>query len=408
MSRKKKIAIFHCGFIYTGGGERIVIEEIIGLRKKGYEVDCFVPTYDPHLSYPDIIKKLGIKTFLPQFPKFFPLRFAIPMLLSCLLSPILAPRFLKYDLILGANQPGAFIAWVVAGILNKPYFVYLNQPNRILYPRDHENWQNVKDYYFLNKLLNSTFRPVVSFLDKKSIISGRNLFINGKFIAREINKFYRPRLWNEAAGGAHPASLKTLRKERLSGEIRINKKVIKKPYILYTSRHEPWKKFDWAIEVVNEVISEHSDIRLVIPGSETVLTPNLKNLANQLGISDKIIFPGAINQKELRDLYENAALYIFTSPKEDLGVVVLEAQAAGVPVVAWNRGGPTVTVVNNTTGYLIEPYKFSRMAKQIVKILKNKKLHEKLSANAHKHIKDNFSWDKHVEILDKEFKKVAN
>ena len=70
MNNKKdnmKIAIFHCGFIYTGGGERIVLEEIKGLKERGHLVDCFVPTYDPELSYPDIIREFNVKTQKENF-----------------------------------------------------------------------------------------------------------------------------------------------------------------------------------------------------------------------------------------------------------------------------------------------------------------------------------------------------
>ncbi len=112
--KMKRIAIFHCGFIYTGGGERIVIEEVKGLRKRGFKVDCYVPIYEPGLSYPDIIKSLGVRTFLTPLPRWLPLRLAWQMLLTCGLMPFLAGRFKQYDVIIGPNQPGAYLAWVTA------------------------------------------------------------------------------------------------------------------------------------------------------------------------------------------------------------------------------------------------------------------------------------------------------
>lgn len=404
--KKIKIAIFHCGFIYTGGGERIVIEEILGLRKRGYEVDCFVPTYDSALSYPDIIKDLKIKTFLPQLPKFVPFRFALQMVASCVLSPLLSLRFVKYDTSLGANQPGAFMAWIIAGILRKPYFVYLSQPNRILYPRDHEEWHNIKDYYLLNKIINRLFKPLVSFLDQRSIIGGKNLFINGSFVAREICSVYSPKSWIDCPGGAHSVPKRALDDDRFKGEIKINHSRITKPYALFTSRHEPWKRFDWAIEAMARVIEKYPEAKLVIPGAETAVTPRLKDLAKRLGISKNVIFTGPISQKDLWRLYENAAVYIFTSRKEDLGIVVEEAQAAGVPVVAWNCGGPTVTVVDNKTGFLVKPYELSVLADKITSLFKNPSLRDKMGKNAWEHIKNNFSWERHLDILEAEFKKI--
>jgi len=404
-TQKPRIAIFHCGFIYTGGGERIVLEEIAGLRKKGYKVGCFVPTYDPKLSYPDIIQEYGIKTFVPQLPRWFPLRFAFQMVASCLLAPFLAVRFKDYHLFLGANQPGAYMAWVVAGILKKPYFVYLSQPNRVLYPRDNENWQNVKDYYLLNKVINSCFRPIIALLDKKSITGGKNLFINGSFVAKEIVKVYRPKIWADCPGGAKPAPIRVLSRDPLKGLVKINGYRLKKPYILFTSRHEPWKRFDLAIEVLAKVNKEYADVRLVIPGAETSLTPKLKQLAARLGVFDKVVFTGPISQSSLWNLYQNAYLYIFTSEKEDLGIVVEEAQASGTPVVAWRSGGPTVTVVDGETGFLITPYDQNKMAEKIVYLLNNPQIRNRMGKAAWKHIKDNFTWEKHVACLESEFKK---
>jgi len=404
---KKRIAIFHCGFIYTGGGERIVLEEISGLRRLGWEVECFVPNYDKSLSYPDIIEEYKIKTFLPQLPKSFPLRFAIQMIASCLAAPFLAPKFAKYDIILGANQPGAYIAWVVAKILGKPYFVYLNQPNRVLYPRDREDWQNVYDYYVLNVLINKFIKPLVAILDQRSIRSGKSLFINGKFVAKEIVRVYGTKKWIDCAGGANAVSKKTTLADRFTGQVHVNGHTPQKPYLLFTSRHEPWKRFDWAIEVTAKILEKYPDIRLVIPGAETSVTVKLKDLAEKLGIADRVIFTGPITQKNLWKLYKNAAVYIFTSPKEDLGIVVQEAQAAGVPVVAWNKGGPTVTVDNGKTGYLIKPFDQKKMAEKIVYLLENHKVRNQMGENAREHILKNFSWKKHIDILAKVFAEVS-
>ena len=158
---------------------------------------------------------------------------------------------------------------------------------------------------------------------------------------------------------------------------------------------------------MKDVIEKYPNVRLVIPGAKTTITKKLAKLAKDLGILDRVIITGPITQKALWKLYKNAAVYIFTSPKEDLGIVVEEAQAAGVPVVAWNAGGPTVTVKNNTTGFLCKPYDKKEMAKRIVYLLKNPKVRQKMGSSAWKHIKDNYSWKKHVDIIENEFKKLS-
>src|ERR1700716_2440453 len=70
----RRIAVFHCGFTYSGGGERLVIEEVLGLRRRGYEVECYAPTVDQNRCHPDLIRDVRVRTFLPQLPRWFPYR----------------------------------------------------------------------------------------------------------------------------------------------------------------------------------------------------------------------------------------------------------------------------------------------------------------------------------------------
>src|SRR5207247_4238944 len=89
----RRIAVFHCGFTYSGGGERLVIEEVLGLRRRGYEVECFAPTVDASRCYPDLIGAVRVKPSLPQLPRCSPFREAVQMAATSLLMPLYAWRF---------------------------------------------------------------------------------------------------------------------------------------------------------------------------------------------------------------------------------------------------------------------------------------------------------------------------
>src|SRR5256884_484795 len=135
-SGPRRIAVFHCGFTYSGGGDRLVIEEVLGLRRRGYDVECYAPTVDASRCFPDLIGEVRVKTFLPQLPRWFPFREAAQMAATSLLMPLYAWRFRGVDAIVGCNQPSAWIAWWAARLMDVPYVVYLNQPNRLVYPRN--------------------------------------------------------------------------------------------------------------------------------------------------------------------------------------------------------------------------------------------------------------------------------
>lgn len=404
MAKTLKIVIFHCAFVYSGGGERIVLEQIRELKKRGYQVECYAPVIDRENCYPELIGGFDIKPFFIDLPRWFPFRIVILMLLSCFVAPFLAFKFKDTDVIIGENQPGVWLAFCVAKVLRKDYLVYLCHPNRMVYSRDlskRELWQAVPDFFYLSYLID-IFKYLVKFLDNISINGGKTILTNGYFIQKEIKKIHKKKCVACPAGtNVYPKSqaIKAFA-IRESGQFKINGYKLDKPYILFTGRHEVWKRIDWAIKMMKRVVGGFPDVRLVIPGVENHWTRRLKRLTQQLKLEDKVYFLGTINQKQLWRLYLYATVFVFPSSLEDFGIVVLEAMSRAVPVVAWNIGGPVDTVVNKKTGYLVEPYNFKKFSRAIVRVLKNRKLQTKLGMAGRERVKNEFSWEKHLDVLE--------
>lgn len=405
----KKIAIFHCGFIYSGGGERIVLEEARGLKKRGYEVEVYAPTYDPKKSYPELTKEVGVKMFLPSYIDWLPLRNAIRMVATSFLAPVLAYKFRHVDVFVGANQPGAWFAYSMARVLGKPYIVYLNQPNRLLYPRPIDKkfgWTTtVKDYHFLYRLIQSA-RLFIGLVDKMSIKSAKDLLVNGTYIGVAIENVYAKETIDAPAGSYHQPADNLNTNSAFRGDIKIGTEKIFKPYILITNRHDPQKRFDYAIRAIKEVLKNYQNVSLIVPGPFTDHTRELIGLAKKLKIADKVKFLGQITEGQLQSLYKNCAVYCYPSPEEDFGLGPLEAGGWGVPTVAWRHAGPTVTVEDGVTGFLAKPYDVKDYAHKILTLLKNPRLRAKMGEAAWKRTKEKFSWDKHVDIIEKSIKRV--
>lgn len=404
-NKKTKIAIFHCGFIYSGGGERIVLEEAIGLTKRGFEVEVYAPTLEPQKCYPDLVKKVGVKTFFPTIIGGLPLRNALRMLVSSIMAPFLASRFKDVDMFIGANQPGAWIAFCIAKVLKKPYIIYLNQPNRIVYPRavDVEyGWTTtVRDYQILYKAF-GLVRPIFAWLDKISIMSAGEILVNGEYIGSVIEQIYSHHVTNTPAG-AYPAPEKSINFKAnfpYEGNIKIKNLSLKKPYLLITNRHDPQKRFDYVIDALKLVLTEFPKLKLVIPGPFTEHTIKLKEIAKEMGVFGNIVFLGQVKEGDLQRLYKHAAVYCYPSPEEDFGLGPLEAGSWGVPTVAWNHAGPTVTVSDGVSGFLAKPYEVDNYAEKIKMLLQSPKLRNKLGRGAYKRVKKMFSWQKHVDLLE--------
>lgn len=410
-NNKTKIALFHCGFIYSGGGERIVLEEAKGLRKRGYDVVVYAPTLDSKRCFPEMVREVDVRTFISTKARFFPGGYAFSMLASSFLAPFLAYRFKDVDLFIGANQPGAWIAFCMAKVLRKPYIVYLNQPNRVVYPRpvDMEyGWTTtVRDYQALFRLFHRVLRPAVSWLDKSSIQHADELLVNGGYIGDIIENIYAKKSVDNPAGSYSfaPSLLKTNPHTAYTGTISVAGKKIVKPYALITNRHDPQKRFDYVIEALALVVKTDRNAKLVIPGPFTDHTKELKKLVKKLSIEDKVIFLGQISDKDLQRLYRHSAVYCYPSPEEDFGLGPLEAGGWGVPTIAWNHGGPTVTVENGVTGFLARPYNIEHYADYLLRLFTNQKLRTKMGNAAWKRTKEVFSWDRHLDILENTIQK---
>src|SRR3989344_339159 len=190
-----KIAIFHLAFIYSGGGEKLVLEEARGLKALGHHVEIFVPVINRKKCFPDILKRFEIKTFLPALPFILPEHESFQILLTSFLAPLLAIRFRKFDVILAANQPSPWIAWWVKKFFKVAYVSYLAQPTRFLYPRQIDKETG---FYFAKKAADSLtvkimhrIKNLITWADNLSIRGSNLVLANGEYVKNLLDSVYK-------------------------------------------------------------------------------------------------------------------------------------------------------------------------------------------------------------------------
>ena len=153
-----------------------------------------------------------------------------------------------------------------------------------------------------------------------------------------------------------------------------------------------------------EALATHPDAKLVMVG-EGELLETCKTLASVWGINEQVKFPGAVPHAEVATLFTEACCFAQHSVAPSYGDAegtpntILEAGAAGLPVVSTRHAGIPDVVIEGKTGLLVEEGDVNGMAAHLNELLSRPARCSQMGKNAREHIRASFSSDQHVNRL---------
>ena len=148
--------------------------------------------------------------------------------------------------------------------------------------------------------------------------------------------------------------------------------------MLYIGRVDPEKSISNVIKAFAKALKKVPDAEMVIVG-DGIDVNHLKNLVSELEISDKVNFTGKIMPPELVEIYRSGTLFATASETETQGIVLIEAAATGLPLIAVDKGAVSELCQNGRNGELCQPGDIDGIAKAMVKILSSEELQKKYS-----------------------------
>jgi D-inositol-3-phosphate glycosyltransferase len=174
--------------------------------------------------------------------------------------------------------------------------------------------------------------------------------------------------------------------------------------LLFVGRIQPLKAPEVLVHAAAELLARHPDWvgELVVavlggPSGSGLAHPHgLEDLARDLGIAASVRFAPPVSREELAQWYRAADLVVVPSHSESFGLVAVEAQACGTPVVAADVGGLPTAV--GDAGVLVEGHDPRVWARRIEALLLDPARREELSARALRHAAQ-FGWDRTTERL---------
>jgi len=175
-------------------------------------------------------------------------------------------------------------------------------------------------------------------------------------------------------------------------------------YLLFVSSLSPHKNVPFLIRVFAEIAKRRGGTKLVIVGrSVRGSQVELQELARQLGLSDRVVFTGAVCDADLSDLYAHASVFVFPSRIEGFGLTPLEAMAHSVPLVVSDR--TSIPEVVGDAGIVLSLRDEKPWVDAILRILEDEDLRNELSRRSSEraHL---FTWRRAAEVTLSSFKEV--
>lgn len=316
MIEQKRIAIVHDALVVPAGSERVALH----ISNIFPDAPIYTSAYLPDNTFPEFRNKeihtLPFSNLVKterQFKGLYPLWFLGFSLLN--LS--------QYDVVISSAN-------YLAKFINPPstctHICYLHNPIRFLWKPAVYSTQSIP-YGKVSLLLIRLLLPILRKFDIKKTQKIKYVIANSKNIANQIRSIYQ--IKSDVIYPPVDVKAYTISSEHAD-------------YYLYTGRLISHKRVDLAIEACNKLKR-----KLVIAG-DGFERKNLEKIAG-----DSIQFLGRVSDDQLKDLYAHCRAFIFPSD-EDFGLVPVEAQAAGRPVIAYGAGGALETVIDGKTGVLFK------------------------------------------------------
>ena len=158
------------------------------------------------------------------------------------------------------------------------------------------------------------------------------------------------------------------------------------------------------IKAMKRVVEKEPKAHLSIAGSGE-LKEELEKLVKKLGLKKNISFLNRISNEEMEKRFNESTVFVLPSVhrSEAFGIVILEAMASGCPVITTDISGTVYAA--GKAGIVVKSGSVDELANAILKVLKNKKLQEKMSRAGLEHVKK-FQWKNIAELTEKVYKKA--
>ena len=395
--RKLRIAFLHPE-LGIGGSERLVVDAAIELRKRGHEVTIFTSRHATDYSFEETLNgTIDIRIRGRFIPSHLLNRFRAPCSIARMTYAALAMARSEcsYDIVFCDLIP--HVIPLIRFLTASRIVFYCHYPDMLLAPE--------------RSCLYSLYRFPIDRLEETGLRMADRILVNSLFTAGVLREAF-PRLAGKRVDVLYPGI-------DLAGKCNDMKRPASLPetddtgsgIILSLNRYFPGKNLGMAIDsfgFLKGLLPEETfrQLRLVFAGAcddrlpeSRITLRQLQGHVAQLNLQGQVTFLQSVTDAEAKWLLTHCICLVYTSLKEHFGIGIVEAMAAGRPVLAVNQGGPLETVVNGTTGFLCDPAP-EAFAKAIARIVSEPAIAELMGHQGKQRAAEKFSLSAFGERLE--------
>lgn len=163
--------------------------------------------------------------------------------------------------------------------------------------------------------------------------------------------------------------------------------------ILHIGRFEYKKSQDVILHAFKRLLGKYPDCSLVLIGADGPMLKQTRVLIEELGLQKQVEVHVNVPHEQLPSYMERADLFLLPSRAEPFGIVLLEAGAAGLPVVASCVGGIPELIEDEETGLLVRPGSVEALERAIERMIENPEWARELGWRWHERVISTWSWD---------------
>ena len=407
-----RIALFHN--TNGGGAKRAVYHLCEGLLKRGHSIDVFVPDTANESYLPLSTLGISINRYGPICKP--PTLNVRPFLIESCFDFLHQWRYqvkskaLNLRIALHIDHSNYDVVWVdrcratsspfILRYLKTPAVYYCHEPWR----EGYENMESEKLsngsprdsilYQAYSRLCNwskKSQRLYLRYLDRTNAQRAARLLTNSRYTSEYIGRAYG----------------KEAQVSYLGVDMELFRPLWRKRegVVLSVGRLQKLKRHELTIQALGLIPIWKRPKCVIIADRESARnTSELKALAKELRVDLEIIFN--VDDIELVDWYNRATLVCYVPIREPFGMVPIEAMACGTPVIGAREGGPTESIIDGATGFLIDP-KPDTCAKAIETLMDDAQLREEIGRSAVEHVRKNWTWESAVERFERHLYEVS-